>query len=1166
MHHPLFCPYGPYPGGRREALRLRRPLAPSTGGALCVDVIDRPDLLDDPRFATNEARVEHRDLLEPILEEAFAARARRRVARLGSRPRGSPAAPSTTSPRSPSIRSSPTTGSSSRSARPSGRSRSIGSPFLVDGERPPSGAGARARRAHRRGPAERSASAGPSELARRAGARRARTRARARRPRSRGRGSGSSSRGSRRSRAGRRAPSSGAPAPMTSTPSGASAAGSGARMTEPVAAERAHDDHAEAELLGERQDLALDLALARVERDLNRVDPPGAHRPARARRRPRRRSASHRGSGCARRRAPRSSQSQVLAPRDEVVHLLEVDVPAVEARAGPRAARAPPSTDGVQIFVATNASSRRPPSARPRTRSARPYIGDESTRRVPPAKAASTTASPTCCSASARSKVCPRAEADDRELDSGAPESAAAPYCLASHAPGEPTRRSRARRALASTRGPPARTSRSPRCSRRAPRARTCARSTASRGSSTTSATRPRAIATRSSTSSSASCDGPPRTEIMRRLHATIADRGLPLEPFRRLIEANRIDQVRRRYETWDDVREYCTYSADPVGRLVLGIYGRAGEPELVGDERRRLHRAPARQLPPGSAARPRRSAASTCRRRTCAASASPTRSSPGPLTRSRSRRCSASRAPAHARFSRRVCRSPRRSAGRAGLSVALYARGGLAALDALERAGWDVFSGRPAPTRVDVRLAGRSASSSADEGRRRLRARSPASPGARRGTSPGGSCVLPRPKRLAVAALYAFARRVDDIADDPELPVEERRRGSSKPAGRAVEALPAAPADDPVLVALADARSSAIRSRRAALARPRRGRADGRRDGRGTQAGRSCASTAAASPGRSGSRARPSTGRATRGAARPRAETLGLALQQINIMRDVAEDWRLGRVYLPQDELERFGVTRGRHRRGPRHRRPGTRSWSIRAARARGALREGLGLLPLLDRRSALCVRTFAGIYARPARRRCERVRLRRLLAAAAALGRRQAAGGRGPVRGRRSWAGASPGSRPRSTWSTRATTVTVLEARPTLGGAVQTLPEREGDPRSAARQRPARRARLLHRVPRLSRARGPGRVDPARAARAAGDRRGRERRPHRAGRARAPALRARLAARSPRGSRGSRGGSADSTPAEHDGETFAGAPAAARASRRRRSTASGTSSSGRR
>src|SRR5207248_10979425 len=40
------------------------------------------------------------------------------------------------------------------------------------------------------------------------------------------------------------------------------------------------------------------------------------------------------------------------------------------------------------------------------------------------------------------------------------------------------------------------------------------------------------------------------------------------------------------------------------------------------------------------------------------------------------------------------------------------------------------------------------------------------------------------------------------------------------------------------------------------------------------------------------------------------RAETLGIALQLINIIRDVGEDWRLGRVYLPQDELERHGVS----------------------------------------------------------------------------------------------------------------------------------------------------------------------------------------------------------------------------------------------------------------
>jgi phytoene/squalene synthetase len=75
---------------------------------------------------------------------------------------------------------------------------------------------------------------------------------------------------------------------------------------------------------------------------------------------------------------------------------------------------------------------------------------------------------------------------------------------------------------------------------------------------------------------------GPPRSEVVRRLRRTIAACSLPEEPFRRLIEANRIDQVKSRYESWDELREYCSYSADPVGRLVLGVYGRAGEAELV--------------------------------------------------------------------------------------------------------------------------------------------------------------------------------------------------------------------------------------------------------------------------------------------------------------------------------------------------------------------------------------------------------------------------------------------------------------------------------------------------------------------------------------------------------------------------------------------------------
>ena len=199
--------------------------------------------------------------------------------------------------------------------------------------------------------------------------------------------------------------------------------------------------------------------------------------------------------------------------------------------------------------------------------------------------------------------------------------------------------------------------------------------------------------------------DGPPETEVMRRLHATIADRGLPLEPFRRLIEANRIDQERGRYETWEDVREYCTYSADPVGRLVLGIYGRAGEPELVamsdsvctGLQLVNFLQDPPRDLSLGRVYLPQEDL-----RRfgvTDAALAGPLTEPVVALLRFEAERA------------RRLLEQglPLRRAlgGRPGLSVALYARGGLAALDALERVGWDVFTGRPAPTRVTfARLA----------------------------------------------------------------------------------------------------------------------------------------------------------------------------------------------------------------------------------------------------------------------------------------------------------------------------------------------------------------------------------------------------------------------------------------------------------------------------
>src|SRR5919198_539530 len=75
---------------------------------------------------------------------------------------------------------------------------------------------------------------------------------------------------------------------------------------------------------------------------------------------------------------------------------------------------------------------------------------------------------------------------------------------------------------------------------------------------------------------------GEPTWPVMRALAPTIAEFDLPREPFLRLIEANRMDQRVAEYETWADLKWYCVHSADPCGRLVLGLLRRADEPELV--------------------------------------------------------------------------------------------------------------------------------------------------------------------------------------------------------------------------------------------------------------------------------------------------------------------------------------------------------------------------------------------------------------------------------------------------------------------------------------------------------------------------------------------------------------------------------------------------------
>jgi phytoene synthase len=208
------------------------------------------------------------------------------------------------------------------------------------------------------------------------------------------------------------------------------------------------------------------------------------------------------------------------------------------------------------------------------------------------------------------------------------------------------------------------------------------------------------------------------------------------------------------------------------------------------------------------------------------------------------------------------------------------------------------------------------------------------------------GIMVLPRAKRQAIAAIYAFARRVDDVADG-DLPPEEKRAALEQ-LRAALEQEP----DDPVFVALRDARE-----RFGIPQEPLEALIDG-----GLQDIEQSTYTDFAElrdycekvAGAVGLACVPVYGSDDT----EHAMTLGIALQLINIIRDVDEDRRLGRVYLPQDELAAFEVEELAPSSQFRE------LMAFEAERARTYLAEGLRLLDSLDRRSALCVGTFAGLY----------------------------------------------------------------------------------------------------------------------------------------------------------------------------------------------------------
>lgn len=263
------------------------------------------------------------------------------------------------------------------------------------------------------------------------------------------------------------------------------------------------------------------------------------------------------------------------------------------------------------------------------------------------------------------------------------------------------------------------------------------------------------------------------------------------------------------------------------------------------------------------------------------------------------------------------------------------------------------------------------------------------------------GIRLLSPDRRRAMCAVYAFARRIDDIGDGEGEPQSKRdllaaeregvrRLTAQGPAAAAGGPGGGAAGGDPVLLALSDA-AQRFPLPLAAL--------DELIDGvlmdldgvsyetfeelvvycrrvAGT-IGRLCLAIFGL---RDGSGAPTEQAQAL-------ADDLGVALQLTNILRDVREDAGNGRVYLPGEDLERFGVrTRGGGEGAgagagegapaaallgaiaamepDEHRLTGLVRFE--AARAREWFTRGLTLADLLDRRSAACLLAMAGIYRR--------------------------------------------------------------------------------------------------------------------------------------------------------------------------------------------------------
>ncbi len=219
---------------------------------------------------------------------------------------------------------------------------------------------------------------------------------------------------------------------------------------------------------------------------------------------------------------------------------------------------------------------------------------------------------------------------------------------------------------------------------------------------------------------------------------------------------------------------------------------------------------------------------------------------------------------------------------------------------------------------------------------------------------------ALPKQRREDISVFYAFCRVVDDIADDPGKSRAERQASLDKWKVAVEKPLPAEPslaAAVREIIAQYSLSVSDFREIIAGMEMDLDGARYGTWEGLRLYCHRVASVVGLVSIGIFGARA---------AAARDYALNLGLALQLTNILRDVGQDFsNEGRIYLPEEDMARFGVSREDIAAGRRSE-AFLALMDFQAERARAFYREALRVFPVGDRKALIAAEIMRSVYSR--------------------------------------------------------------------------------------------------------------------------------------------------------------------------------------------------------